>query len=465
VAAKGYGWVYTCNNTSNSCVIPDPPYRKSDTAAGASLKIGIDPTGGTDPNSAAIKWSAPTAPYDQWAEMTTSATAEGDTVTVFLYMTQSAAMALNHVYWDQISLVKTTVIPDATPTAAEVPFVVAQNVRPDGSIIHIVQPGDTLSSIAYAYRDYSVTTESIARLNNLQPNQRFIQLNQELVILPPGSVDPATGQLLPAGSVLSSPTPATQGTATTPTAAPANTTTSEEDDIATKPATPTPVGTSAPQAAAVQPGTTPAEEEPEATEEAAAPEITPTAQEVAQVETGNTSGVNATSGTLCVTVYLDANTNLTHEADESLLAGANVVLSQSGSADASYPYEDTSGPLCLDLTPGRYQVHVSLPPGYGMTTADTANVSLVSGRQVSVAFGGAQGYTPPAAPAAEGQNSEQIESGAVAPMVEVVVDDKAEEKSALDRLYDNSGLIVLGFAGVIVISSTILVLALRRASR
>ena len=207
-----YGWIYTCNDTATSCVIPDPPYRKSDTSAGASLRIGIDPQGGTDPGAASVTWSGETAPYDQWAEMNVTANANGDAVTVFLRMTQANGLAINNVYWDKASLVRTVIAPNATPTSPEVPFVVAQNVRPDGSIVHVVQANDTLSSIAYAYRDYGVTTESIAALNpGMKPNTRFLQIGQEVMILPPGSVDPATGQLIPAGTQRT-PTPTAAAT-------------------------------------------------------------------------------------------------------------------------------------------------------------------------------------------------------------------------------------------------------------
>jgi LysM repeat protein len=198
VTFTAYGWVYTCDNTATSCVIADPPYRQSDTSAGATLRVGIDPEGGNDPTAGRVKWSSPAAPYDRWAEMSVSATVKGTSVTVFMYMTQTTGLALNNVYWDKASLIRTVVVPDATATSPFVPFVVPQSIRPDGSIIHTVQAEDTLSSIAYAYRDYGVTNESIAALNGIKPNARFLQIGQELIILPPGSVDPATGQLIPA---------------------------------------------------------------------------------------------------------------------------------------------------------------------------------------------------------------------------------------------------------------------------
>jgi len=212
VRATGYGWVYTCNNTETSCVIPDPPYRRSDPAAGASLRVGIDPNGGTDPNAPGVVWSAGSAPYDQWAELSVVAKAGGDAVTVFLYATQSAGLAINNVYWDKTSLVRTDEAAAggggaAPPPVSEAPFVTPQNVRPDGSIVHIVQEGDTLSSIAYAYSKYGATVASIAAINpGMKPTTRFLTLGQEVMILPPGSVDPVTGRLLSGGA----PAPQTQ---------------------------------------------------------------------------------------------------------------------------------------------------------------------------------------------------------------------------------------------------------------
>jgi len=222
VKLTGYGWVYTCNDTTTSCIIAEAPYRRSDSTAGAQLKVGIDPTGGIDPNSPNVVWSAAAAPYDQWAEMTVNAQVKGTEVTVFLWATQQYGMALNNVYWDQISLVRTTEAASGAAAAGQAPgeafapFVVPQSVRPDGSIVHRVQAGDTLTSIVYAYSNYGVTIDSVVALNsNIRPNTRFLQIGQEIVILPPGSVDPVTGELRPAGSA--QPVVPTQAPAPTPT--------------------------------------------------------------------------------------------------------------------------------------------------------------------------------------------------------------------------------------------------------
>lgn len=250
---SAHAWLYTCNDREYSCIIPDPPYRQSDPSAGASVKVGIDPTGGTDPLSANVVWSGGVAPYDQWATPSVVAEAQGDAVTVFLYMTQAQGLALNNVYWDAAQLVNTDepVTPGGTgstgaeagaapppPPVQEAPFVVPQGVRPDGSLVHVVQEGDTLSSIAYAYAQYGVTRESIAALNEgIQPTTPLLRPGQELVILAPGSVDPLTGRP-GSGAAAGDATPALSVIGA-PTATPVPTVTPRGPMLA-QPATPTP---------------------------------------------------------------------------------------------------------------------------------------------------------------------------------------------------------------------------------
>lgn len=211
VTFRAYAWLYTCNDTEYSCIIPDYPYRASDTSAGASVKVGIDPNGGTDPTSASVVWSTVAAPYDSWADLSVAADPVGDAVTVFMYVSQTRGLAMNNVYWDNASLTGGGIPSSsggggaaiATPTPVSVPFVVPQGVKPDGSIVHVVQAQDTLSSIAYAYAEYGVTLESIAELNEgIRPNTRWLTIGQQIIILPPGSVDPTTGRLLGPGQTV-----------------------------------------------------------------------------------------------------------------------------------------------------------------------------------------------------------------------------------------------------------------------
>lgn len=513
-------WVYTCNDTTNSCIIPDPPYRRSDPAAGASVKVGIDPTGGTNPLSADVIWGPGAAPYDQWANLSVVAEAEAPTITVFLYMSQSTGLAINNVYWDNAALVNTDEEPAAggdgtsAPPPAEVPFVVPQGVRPDGSIVHVVQEGDTLSSIAYAYsQDYDVTIESIAAVNdNIQPNTRFLQLGQEIIILPPGSVDPATGQLLSG-----TPLPAASGTpaAETPTGeTPAPPVEPTEDGAAapgpdaTLPPTPTPsditptpmkagmvptpTGGGAPDPAVTGDAVGSGVDQPtaasttqtatEAVESTASPDLAteppdaaapesapPDATAVAALPAGaGESALMVRTGTLCVQVFEDANTNGRQDPDEPFLTGSQITLMQPDSAAVSHDITDAAAPLCVDIDPGAYDLQAALPDGYGPTTTTTAFVRLAAGQSVSVAVGGAPGYTPPAmadtATETAAETTDTLDTGAIAPIVEVVVDDESDD-DPLDRIADNIGLFVLGFAGVVLVSGAILIVGLRRVTR
>ena len=66
-----------------------------------------------------------------------------------------------------------------TPAPSVVPFVVPQTAREDGSLIHVVQPGDTVHSIAFAYK---VTAQIIIESNQLTDGGRWIYPGQELII-------------------------------------------------------------------------------------------------------------------------------------------------------------------------------------------------------------------------------------------------------------------------------------------
>jgi hypothetical protein len=61
----------------------------------------------------------------------------------------------------------------------QVPIVKRQAPQRDGSIVHSVQQGDTLSTIAFAY---GVDIDQIRKLNNLSPNSNNIIIGQKLLI-------------------------------------------------------------------------------------------------------------------------------------------------------------------------------------------------------------------------------------------------------------------------------------------
>lgn len=486
--ASASAWVYTCNDTSTSCIIPDPPYRRSDPAAGASVKVGIDPTGGTDPLSPNVVWSGSAAPYDQWAQLSVVAEARGDAVTVFLYMTQAQGLALNNVYWDGAQLVRTDEAPTSgtggegapPPVVQEVPFVVPQGVRPDGSIVHIIQQGDTLFSIAYAYAQYGVTRESIAALNEgITPRTALLVPGRQLMILPPGSVDPVTGRLL-SDSERGSVTPVRTRTAPggqvatpVPTITPRTpgtgirrpvTSTPRPTALSTSPALPaasaTPTASPAVQAAAASstPTATPtmtATLRPTAT-------ASPTAPAVAAAP-----DLTAETGALCVRVFEDTNENGRRDAGESGLPGAEIVVTRGGEPSRTFAMAAGDDPLCTDLPAGAYEVSAALPDGYGPTTPDRVMVTLLKGGQVVWDFGALEGRAPRTAAdlAPIDESVEVIEPGAVAPQVSLAPEDRQDVQTMFDRLWENSALIVLGLAGVVGLGSALLLALLRLFTR
>lgn len=108
-----YAWAFACDDTATRCAIATSPYVRSDSSAGVSVRVGIDPTGGLDPLSSAVQWSSEKAPYDQWAELHVTAIAQSSTVTVYLFATQQTGLALNSIYWDTVTLVA---LPEQSPT-------------------------------------------------------------------------------------------------------------------------------------------------------------------------------------------------------------------------------------------------------------------------------------------------------------------------------------------------------------
>jgi len=100
-------------------------YDKEDGAVGR--RIGVDPTGGTDPNSPNIVWSPEV--YGSlhkanhklvWEDLNVTVTAQGEVATVFIWINNLARVASPiHQFWiDEVGMVQTS---QAPPTATPVP--------------------------------------------------------------------------------------------------------------------------------------------------------------------------------------------------------------------------------------------------------------------------------------------------------------------------------------------------------
>lgn len=115
---------------------------------GVGRTIGLDPTGGTDPNSGAIVWGPEVWAFDHkhqmvFPELQVKANAQGNTMTVFVRISNQGRGGFTQIWFDEIGMIKvgqgeapapTPVPPTATPippTAAPAPAKTATPVPSD----------------------------------------------------------------------------------------------------------------------------------------------------------------------------------------------------------------------------------------------------------------------------------------------------------------------------------------------
>jgi LysM repeat protein len=176
-------------------------YGPSDYAQSLNMRIGLDPTGGTNPWSPSVIWSAPNDSFDAWSLYVVEARARASTVTVFTRSTPVYAIQHNDVYLDDASLVViggggafvpatanpaapagARASPTPRPTLAGNIVQVEKSPTPaaDGKIYYIVRPGDTLTHIAVRF---NTTVARLKQLNGWSGNV-IIYSRQKIVIGP-----------------------------------------------------------------------------------------------------------------------------------------------------------------------------------------------------------------------------------------------------------------------------------------
>jgi hypothetical protein len=87
------------------------------------LYVGIDPTGGTNWAGPSVRWSEPRMEYNTWVQLSISAQAEADAVTVFLRGHPEFRVRHNESFWDDacLTVVRPTPRPTDTPKQALAP--------------------------------------------------------------------------------------------------------------------------------------------------------------------------------------------------------------------------------------------------------------------------------------------------------------------------------------------------------
>jgi LysM repeat protein len=171
-------------------------YGPSDRAQQMNMRVGIDPTGGTNGFSSNVIWSAPNDVFDDWGLYTIEAVARGSTVTVFTRSTPVYPVQHVDVYVDDASLV--VVGAGASQPASAPDGVVVQPTRPapagnvagsepmpepaaDGNIYYTVRRGDNLTRIAARF---GTTVARLKLLNGLTGLNPVIYTGQRLIIGP-----------------------------------------------------------------------------------------------------------------------------------------------------------------------------------------------------------------------------------------------------------------------------------------
>ena len=88
----------------------------SDQPGDVEVRVGIDPTGGTDPASSNVVYSDASTIYDNYEQFSVSATATSDTVTVFVHTKVNETVINSIVYLDTASLAVVEPVATEEPT-------------------------------------------------------------------------------------------------------------------------------------------------------------------------------------------------------------------------------------------------------------------------------------------------------------------------------------------------------------
>jgi len=148
------------------------------------MKVGIDPTGGTDPWSPDIVWSTEKDSYDVFGRYDVQAVARSNKVTVFTHTQPEYPMQHNDVYLDDAELVLVGGIGPSDPLTVNPPPALqavgaVTTTAADGrQVTHVISPGDTLFALAL---QYGVPVDQIMALNGLTAESQ-VRIGQELII-------------------------------------------------------------------------------------------------------------------------------------------------------------------------------------------------------------------------------------------------------------------------------------------
>jgi LysM repeat protein len=198
---------------------------KSEKPGGVNVQVGIDPTGGTDGESAAIVWGSSQQFYDEYRQLSVEAPAKSGTVTVFVRAIVLDPVRNNHIYVDDAELAAGSPVPTVATTqpapissvmpptpgptsnvptregtlpsgpTSNVPTSEIRTVAPTvsgdfpdlpGRATYVVRSGDTVSLLAVRFNSREA---AIIKLNDLR-SDGLIRVGQTLTIPIPATPTP-----------------------------------------------------------------------------------------------------------------------------------------------------------------------------------------------------------------------------------------------------------------------------------
>ncbi len=179
------------------------------------VSVGIDPTGGTNGDNPAIQWSTPAEFYDEYRELSVTATAQSTAVTVFVRSAPQGFVGTNNIYLDDASLtvlgtavtpvptntlgfvptqegtitpvpVTASPIPSFTPNVTLPPmtpsptYTTMPDLPPEfnDTVLYTVVAGDTVWGIA---RRFGSSMDAIIAVNGLN-SSGFLRIGQTLIV-------------------------------------------------------------------------------------------------------------------------------------------------------------------------------------------------------------------------------------------------------------------------------------------
>ncbi len=390
----------------------------SDYSGSANMRVGIDPTGGTNPYSPSVVWSEYKHPFDSYQPFSVRAQAQGETVTVFTFSAPSVnpnspdyGFKHTDIYWDDASLIVVgagSAVPVAPPSSGDgsgsaapvaVPrYVPVPTSTPDaeGVIYTEVQPGDSLWAIS-ARAGFNLN--EFLELNEIS-RDHLIRSGDLLVT---GFGDPPGAKVEIEGDEGSSAD-----------------STEESSEMDPEPtSTPPPIPT--------QTGPTLADQE-------------------------------VSGGIICLSAFDDVDQDTVHDEIEPLRSAVAITISDGEQVVSNYITDGESEPFCIaGLKTGSYRVTRSSLPNETLTTPGDYAVALSEDLAIDIEFGSYLSENVLVSSSSFGgtttQNEEDSNSGGTGALVDETDDSLSE-------------LIIVGIVVAVLLLAgiVILVLSKRRAT-